>query len=75
MAGSLSQPSIESYITKCGEEGHYLLASDEDGRWYWAPADGERPDPIPGADFRGPYLSRGAAIMAGEDWVEGRSPA
>lgn len=66
---SLSQWSIESHITRHGVKGCYALASDEEGRWYWAAADGDLPEDSR-ARFRRPYSLRGEAVLAGEDWVE-----
>jgi hypothetical protein len=62
--------SIESYVTGQGKKGYYLLASDEEGVWYWATAYDEELDQARIAELRGPCSSKGEAIHAGEDWVE-----
>jgi hypothetical protein len=66
---TLSRHSVESYMTGQGKTGYYLLAQDEEGRWYWGSDDVQQPDPS-SAVFHGPCPTRGEAIIAGEDWVE-----
>ena len=74
MIGSrLQGHSLESYMVRSGCRGYYFLAQDRGDQWYWGPAEDEHADPRT-TDFTGPCVSRGKAIMAGEDWVAASCP-